>query len=196
MVSAIQLANAYIDKPDGQAFGRSANLNIGATEERFLGFSIQPDTQALLSLNNLQGAIELPVSEILPVPQMAPYLLGIVNWRGKSTWVADLAQFMGGEYYSQRCPQATKATVLMVQVGSTNIGLMVDRTISVTTYDPALAIPIDDNFVATKIRRFLAGYFLDPTNRTPTDQTQTDQTQKGRTWLLIDLPRIFQAMNL
>jgi chemotaxis signal transduction protein len=97
MVSAIQLANASA----GQAFGRSATLNIGATEERFLGFSIQPDTYALLSLNNLQGAIELPVSEILPVPQMAPYLLGIVNWRGKSTWVADLAQFMGGEYYNQ-----------------------------------------------------------------------------------------------
>jgi positive phototaxis protein PixI len=186
MVSAIQLANAS-DKPlGGQAFGRSADLKIGATEERFLGFSIQPDNYALLSLNNLQGAIELPVSEILPVPQMAPYLLGIVNWRGKSTWVADLAQFMGGEYYSQRCPQATKATVLMVQVGSTTIGLVVDRTISVTTYDPALAIPIDDNFVSAKMRRFLGGYFLDPTDQTPT----------GRTWLLIDLPRIFQAMNL
>jgi positive phototaxis protein PixI len=187
MVSAIQLANASA----GQAYGRSADLKIGATEERFLGFSVQPDTYALLSLNNLQGAIELPVSEILPVPQMAPYLLGIVNWRGKSTWVADLAQFMGGEYYSQRCPQATKATVLMVQVGSTTIGLMVDRTISVMTYDPALAISIDDNFVAAKMRRFLGGYFLDPTDQTPTNQTHAD-----RTWLLIDLPRIFQAMNL
>ncbi len=190
MVSAIQLANAP-DKPGGQAFGRSADLKIGATEERFLGFSIQPDTQALLSLSNLQGAIELPINEILPVPQMAPYLLGIVNWRGKSTWVADLAQFMGGEYYIQRCPQVTKATVLMVQVGSTTIGLMVDRTISVTTYDPALAIPINDNFVAAKMRRFLGGYFLDPA-----DLTSTNQTQTGRTWLLIDLPRIFQAMNL
>ncbi len=187
MVSAIQLANASA----GKAFGRSADLKIGATEERFLGFSIQPENYALLSLNNLQGAIELPVSEILPVPQMAPYLLGIVNWRGKSTWVADLAQFMGGEYYSQRCPQATKATVLMVQVGSTTIGLMVDRTISVMTYDPALAIPIDDNFIAAKMHRFLAGYFLDPV-----EQTTTNQTQTGRTWLLIDLPRIFQAMNL
>jgi positive phototaxis protein PixI len=187
MVSAIQLANANTDKSLGdQAFGRSADLKIGATEERFLGFSIQPDTYALLSLNNLQGAIELPVSEVLPVPQMAPYLLGIVNWRGKSTWVADLAQFMGGEYYSQRCPQATKATALMVQVGTTTIGLVVDQTISVTTYDPALAIPIDDNFASAKTCRFLAGYFLDPTDLTPA----------GRTWLLIDLPRIFQAMNL
>jgi positive phototaxis protein PixI len=173
MVSAIQLANI--------STGRSADLKIGATEERFLGFNIQPDTHALLSLHNLQGAIELPVSDILPVPQMASYLLGIVNWRGKSTWVADLAQFMGGEYYSQRCPQALKATVLMVQVGATTMGLVVDRTISVVTYDPALAISIDDNFGAGKMQRFLSGYFLDPTDRT---------------WLLIDLPHIFQAMNL
>ncbi len=181
MVSAIQLANISTGQPLSQSLGRSADLKIGATEERFLGFSIQPDTQALLSLRNLQGAIELPVSEVLPVPQMAPYLLGIVNWRGKSTWVADLAQFMGGEYYSQRCPQATKATVLMVQIGTTTIGLVVDRTISVMTYDPALAIPIDDNFIAAKMSRFLSGYFLDSADRT---------------WLLVDLSRIFQAMNL
>ncbi len=181
MVSAIQLANAPAGQSVDRSLGRAADLKVGATEERFLGFSIQPDAQALLSLNNLQGAIELPVSEILPVPQMAPYLLGIVNWRGKSTWVADLAQFVGGEYYTQRCPQATKATVLMVQIGSTTIGLMVDRTISVMTYDPVLAIPINDNFVTAKMRRFLAGYFLDLTDST---------------WLLIDLPHIFQAMNL
>ena len=182
MVSAIQLANADTDKSFGdRAFGRSTDLSIGATEARFLGFSIQPDAYALLSLHNLQGAIELPVSEILPVPQMAPYLLGIINWRGKSTWVADLAQLMGGEYYSQRCPQATKATVLMVQVGTTTIGLVVDRTISVMNYDPTLAISLDDNFVAAKMQRFLGGYFLDPADRV---------------WLLIDLPRIFQAMNL
>jgi positive phototaxis protein PixI len=181
MVSAIQLANTSVNQSSGPSYSRSSDLKIGATEERFLGFSIQPDTYALLSLSTLQGAIELPVNEILPVPQMASYLLGIVNWRGKSTWVADLAQFMGGEYYSQRCPQAVKATVLMVQIGTTTIGLVVDRTISVTTYDPATAIPIDDIFFAAKMRRFLSGYFLDPTDCT---------------WLLIDLPLIFQAMNL
>jgi positive phototaxis protein PixI len=175
MVSAIQLANMPSTN------GRSAEIKGNETGERFLGFNIQPDTSALISLNNLQGAIDLPVNEILPVPQMAPYLLGIVNWRGKSTWVADLAQFMGGEYYSQRCPQATKVTTLMVQIGTTTIGLAVDRTISVAIYDPAAAISVDDNFVSAKMRRFLGGYFLDP---------------EDRTWLLIDLPRIFQAMNL
>ncbi len=173
MVSAIQLANIPL--------GSSSDLKAGETGERFLGFNIQPDSYALLSLSNLQGAIELPTNEILPVPQMPPYLLGIVNWRGKSTWVADLAQLMGGEYYNQRCPQATKVTVLMVQLEATTIGLVVDRTISVATYDPAAAIPVDDNFVTAKMRRFLGGYFLD---------------LEDRTWLLIDLPRIFQAMNL
>jgi positive phototaxis protein PixI len=175
MVSAIQLANIP------STVGNFSSLKASDVGERFLGFNIQPDVCALLSLSNLQGAIELPCSEILPVPQMSPYLLGIVNWRGKSTWVVDLAQFMGGEYYSQRCPQATKVTVLMVQMGATTIGLVVDRTISVAVYDAAAAIPVDDNFVATKMRRFLSGYFLDPENRT---------------WLLIDLPKIFQVMSL
>jgi positive phototaxis protein PixI len=148
--------------------------------ERFLGFEIQADLQALVNLNNLQGAIEIELTEILPVPQMAPYLLGILNWRGKSTWIVDLARFMGGAYYRDRHPQHRKATVLILQAGSESIGFVVDRTISVANYDPVAALPLDDNAVSPQIRSFLYGYFLDA---------------QHKSWLLLDLNRIWQSMN-
>jgi positive phototaxis protein PixI len=187
MVSAIQL----ISSPSTHPADSFSNNLLGAPKqfesiagesgERFLGFAIQPDQLALISLGKLQGAIELPLPDILPMPQMSPHLLGIVNWRGKSTWVADLAQLMGEEYYTQRCPQATKATLLMVQAGDTAIGLVVDRTISVAVYDSTLALPIDENLFPRKMSGFLDGYFLD---------------SQDRTWALINLTKIFQTMNL
>jgi positive phototaxis protein PixI len=145
--------------------------------ERFLGLVFQSDINALLPLGSLQGAIEIKPTEILPVPQMPDYLLGIVNWRGKSTWVADLTQLMGGAYQAP----GPKAKVLMVQAGSATIGLLVDRTLSVVNYDPTLALPLGESLFSSQMRSFLHGYFLD---------------EQHQTWVLINLPQIFQMMNL
>jgi positive phototaxis protein PixI len=186
MVSAIQLNSSPSTEPTDPfannflGVPRPFESTAGEAGERFLGFALQ-EHLALLSLGKLQGAIEIPLPDILPMPQMPPHLLGIVNWRGKSTWVTDLAQLMGGEYYTQRCPQATKATLLMVQAGDATVGLVVDRTISVAIYDTTKALPINENLFPNRMSRFLDGYFLDP---------------QDRTWALINLTKIFQAMNL
>jgi positive phototaxis protein PixI len=145
--------------------------------ERFLGLVFQSDLNALLPLGSLQGAIDIQSTDILPLPQMPSYLLGIVNWRGKSTWIADLRQVMSGTYQ----PPALKAKVLMVQAGATTIGLLVDRTLSVVNYDPNLALPLDGSLFSSQMRSFLSGYFLD---------------EQHQTWILIDLPQIFQMMNI
>jgi positive phototaxis protein PixI len=154
--------------------------NSTSVTERFLGFAIQSDLQALIPLDALQGAIEIKLSEILPVPQMSPYLVGIFNWRGKSTWIVDLARFMGGAYYRDRHPQHQKATILTIQAGSETIGFLVDRTISVANYDATAALPLDDSTFPAQVQSFLSGYFLDA---------------EHQTWMLLNLPQIFRSMN-
>jgi positive phototaxis protein PixI len=170
MTSAIQLAN-----------GTNSTTAKSDREQRFLGFAIQADVNALLPLADLQGAMEIQLTDILPVPQMSAHLLGIVNWRGKSTWIVDLAKFMGQEYYLDRHPQARKATILMVQAGNNTIGWIVDRTISVTNHDLMKALPLDDGTFPQRMQPHLSGYFLDE-QRTP--------------WAVLDLPHIFGSMNL
>ncbi len=155
----------------------AAGMLQTAVGERFLGLIFQADVSALLPLGSLQGAVEIQPQEILPVPQMPAYLLGIINWRGKSTWVADLTYLMGGSYLIPT-PQSK---VLMVQSGANTIGLLVDRTLSIVNYDATLALPLDESLFPSPTQLFLSGYFLD------------DQHQM---WVLIDLPRIFQMMNL
>jgi purine-binding chemotaxis protein CheW len=145
--------------------------------ERFLGLIFQADVHALLPLGSLQGVVENQPQEILSVPQMPAYLLGIINWRGKSTWVADLTYLMGGSYLTPT-PQSK---ILMLQSSTNTIGLLVDRTLSVVNYDATLALPLDEGLLRAPMLSLLNGYFLD------------DQHQM---WVLIDLPQIFQMMNL
>jgi positive phototaxis protein PixI len=156
---------------------RSAGTLQSDIGERFLGLVFQSDVHALLPLGSLQGAIDIQSTDILPVPQMPSYLLGIVNWRGKSTWIADLTQVMGGAYQ----PPSSKVKVLMVQAGANTIGLLVDRTLSVVNYDTNLALSLDDSLFSSQMQSFLSGYFLD---------------EQHQTWVLINLPQIFQMMNL
>jgi positive phototaxis protein PixI len=167
---ALQLVNAGDRRP---AVGMLQS-DVG---ERFLGLIFESDVHALLSLGSLQGVVEIQPQEILPVPQMSACLLGIINWRGKSTWVADLTYLMGGSYLIPT-PQSK---VLMVQSGANTIGLLVDRTLSVVNYNSTLALPLDEGIFPTPMRSLLSGYFLD------------DQHQM---WVLLDLPQIFHAMNL
>jgi chemotaxis signal transduction protein len=69
----------------------------------------------------------------------------------------------------------------MLQSSTNTIGLLVDRTLSVVNYDATLALPLDEGLLRAPMLSLLNGYFLD------------DQHQM---WVLIDLPQIFQMMNL
>lgn len=149
--------------------------------QRFLQFGFAKECQGLLPLGYLQGAVEMQLAEILPIPQMAPSLLGIVSWRGKSTWIADLAQVSGQAYHSQLYPQSRKGMVLMVQWESLTLGLVVDRTISVVAHAPEQVLAVDDHLYGASLRALMSGYFLDATHQP---------------WLLLDVAQVFRAVGL
>jgi positive phototaxis protein PixI len=172
MNSALQLANPI---PENR------HTVAGDWGQRFLEFTFPKEVNGLLPLGNLQGAVEIQLTDILPVPQMSPALLGIFNWRGKSTWVADLSYLAGGPYYSQFYPQATKTMVLMIQLEDRTIGLAIDRTISVVAYQSTAALEIEPSLCAPALRSLVSGYFLDA---------------KHQPWLMLDVPQVFQAIGL
>jgi positive phototaxis protein PixI len=56
--------------------------------------------------------LSLECTQISPVPEMSPCVLGICNWQGEMLWVIDFCNFVG---YAQLL-QAPIASVLMVMV--------------------------------------------------------------------------------
>jgi chemotaxis signal transduction protein len=174
MSAAIQLVEKFQN-------GRPTGMATADAGQRFLEFTFPKDLKALLPLGNLQSAIEIQLADILPVPQMSAGLLGILNWRGKAIWIADLSFLAGGSYYSQCHPQSTKAMVLVVQSANITVGLAIERTISVVARDPATALAVDEQLCATALRSFVGGYFLD---------------DRHQPWLMLDVPKVFTAIGL
>lgn len=129
--------------------------------ERFLQFSLQAGVNGLIPLADLQGTIEVAIQDILPVPQVVEFWLGIVNWQGEAIWIVDLAGLLGASHWCQKEPITTSGMVILMKVEHHTIGLLVEQVKSIETYDRQLCLPVAEINSADKLRSLVKGYFLD-----------------------------------
>jgi positive phototaxis protein PixI len=130
---------------------------------RFLQFSLNSQMTGLVALDSLIGVIELRSGEILPVPSVPRYLLGIANWRGNAVWLLDLAYRFGSPHLSERAIIPELGTAMLMQLGDQLIGLFVDRVSSIEVYDRQHLQPLSPEMVSTAVLPYLQGYFTDAT---------------------------------
>lgn len=149
------------------------------TGQRFLGFTIGDSLNALIPLEDLQATIKISLSEILPVPRMKDSLLGIINYRGKATWVLDLAHLMGAPHYSVQSPEVATGMGLLFEVQNETVALLIQKVSTIKTYDLQHCLPIGEGMFTERMRSFLVGYFMDA---------------QQQPWVLIDLPRTIQSI--
>ena len=147
--------------------------------QRFLGFKIDNQINALIPLVDLQATIKISLSEILPVPRMKDSLLGIINYRGKATWVMDLAHLMGAVHYSVRSPELTTGMGLLFEVENETVAFLIQQVSTIETYDTQQCLSIDSGMFTDRMRSFLSGYFID---------------RFQQPWVVMDLPRTVQSI--
>ncbi len=147
--------------------------------QRFLGFTIDDGLNALIPLVGLQATIKISLSEILPVPRMKDSLLGIINYRGKATWVVDLAHLMGAPDYSLRSPESAAGMGLLFEFQNETVALLIQRVSTIETYDPQKCLPIGDTMFTDRMRSLLSGYFMD---------------DRQQPWVVMDLSRTIQSI--
>jgi positive phototaxis protein PixI len=66
--------------------------NLG---DSYLKFQFGEQTPAVLPMSRAQEVIILPVGRLTPMPNMPPYITGLVNRRSRVLWMIDLAQMLG-----------------------------------------------------------------------------------------------------
>jgi positive phototaxis protein PixI len=161
----------------------SPPIQLGETQQqegqRFLKFPLSAEVNALLPLTELQGVISVSLKDILPVPQVAESLLGIINWQGKATWILDLANLFGATHWCRQKPMAESGMAMLVQVKSETVGLLVKQVSTIETYDPEQCLPISETLFSARVLSLMQGYFLD---------------SEGKTWMLLDLQAVVRTL--
>jgi positive phototaxis protein PixI len=136
--------------------------------ERFLQFSLKAEINGLVSLKDLQGTIELSLTDILPVPNVADFWLGISNWQGEAIWILDLAQLLGATNWYRRTPIITSGMAILIKIEQQTLGLLVEEVQEIKNYELQHCLPITEINLTTQMqahgsdvgRSIFKGYFL------------------------------------
>lgn len=137
-------------------------------KSRFLRFSLNAETEGLLSLEHLVEVIKVNPQEILPIPEVPEYLLGIANRRGEAVWIVDLLYLMGATHLSQRKPIPQVSMAILLQAEEQEIGLLVDRVRAIELYNSNNLQSFATQTLPPQILNFVEGYFIDEGGNTLT----------------------------
>lgn len=106
------------------------NKNIG---DAYLKFQFGQQTPAILSMSRAQEVVVLPVGRLTPMPNMPPYVMGLLNRRSKVLWVIDLAQMLG---LPGVLTNVQHYNLVIINNGSVSLGLIVQAVEGVVRLTP------------------------------------------------------------
>jgi positive phototaxis protein PixI len=98
----------------------SSNSILGTSQvprQQFLQFFLEPDTNLVLPLFQLTEVLTVPLGQITPIPHMAPWVMGVHNWRGEVLWVIDFGAFLGLTPWNRQSGSRTNYRVIILNGG-------------------------------------------------------------------------------
>jgi positive phototaxis protein PixI len=133
--------------------------------EQFLRLHL-PDTTALLSVHQLTEVLTIPSTQIVPMPHMPAWIMGIYNWRGEILWMVDLGHLCGFIPWYQQPIRTSVHAVAVLQVRDPSslstkhdrLGLVVNAVEDIEWCDPAAIQPLPST-ITSELAQFLRGYW-------------------------------------
>lgn len=130
-------------------------------QERFLQVALGQGWVGVLALDRLQEVIRVPLEEILPLPGLEPWVLGVRSWRGDIVWIVDLAALLGLGSLSESGDLALSVSALVIPSGEQMLGVVVERVETIAVLDPRSLQPLTPGLVPAGLARYLRGHFID-----------------------------------
>lgn len=138
-------------------------------KKQFLRFFLHPDTSLMLPIRQIKEVLKIQFGQIVPIPQMLPWIMGVYNWRGDILWMIDLGYLVGlNSWYQQELDRSSQTVIILApdqkQTKSdhqTHLGLVVSQVEGIETCDPK-TIQIAIKKTTSQLEPFLQGYWLKP----------------------------------
>ncbi len=137
--------------------------------EQFLRLYLDSETGALLPITQLTEVLNVSCSQVMPIPHMHSWMMGVYNWRGEILWLVDLANLVGITPLYQQALTSSSHTVIVLEApleetDSTGndrktLGLVVNQVGNIENCNPDLIKNIAFPAINTKLEAFLRGYW-------------------------------------
>ncbi|MGD1918312.1 MAG: chemotaxis protein CheW [Pleurocapsa sp.] len=145
---------------------------VNKTEDKqFLKFYLHEGTKAMLPVKQITEVLKIQFGQIVPIPQMPAWVMGVYNWRGDILWMVDLAHLIGFNSWYQQGINRSKHTAIVLSPNkettktdaqnNINLGLVVSQVEDIEMCDVAdIQIPPGSS-ANIQLGDFLQGYWLE-----------------------------------
>ncbi len=139
-------------------------------QQQFLRFYLVPNTKVMLPVAQLTEVLTIPFGQIVPVPHLPSWVMGVYNWRGEILWIVDLGQLLGLTPINQQSlvNSSYRAIVLHSLGGDINsaktrsemLGLVVSKVEDIEWCNPQEIQSPPGSAVTQGLAAYLRGYWL------------------------------------
>ncbi|MGK7952940.1 MAG: chemotaxis protein CheW [Xenococcaceae cyanobacterium] len=135
--------------------------------EQFLRLYLDGETGALLPISQLTEVLNISCSQVMPIPHMHPWIMGVYNWRGEILWLVDLAHLVGITPMYQQALTSANYTVVVLEGAEEDsmenerkaVGLVINQVGNIESCNPDLIKDISSASIDSKLEAFLRGYW-------------------------------------
>ena len=151
----------------------STQLVNKTDNNQFLRFRLHDNTKAMLPIKQITEVLKVQFGQIVPIPQMPAYVMGVYNWRGNILWMVDLSHLIGLDPWYQKSINRSNHTAIVLSPNkegikaniqsNINLGLVISKVEDIEMCDIAKIQVPPSSSVSNQLASFLAGYWIQST---------------------------------
>ncbi len=139
-------------------------------EEQFLRFCLHSDTQVMLPIRQITEILKIQLGQIVAIPHLPAWVMGVYNWRGDILWMVDLGRLIGLESEYQQELNLSNHPVIVLSPNkektkaepenNIHLGLVIDSVEDIEMCDIEAIQSASSSITTRQIQPFLQGYWL------------------------------------
>ena len=139
---------------------QNPNSSKPDSAEQYLRFILMPQTQVMLPLSQLSEVLTLTLTQIVPIPSLPNWVVGVYNWRGEILWMVDLGALVGLESWHQQASTNINYRVIILRGENLYLGLVVPQVEDMEWCNSSEIYSPPPSAIIPGMAPFLRGYWL------------------------------------
>lgn len=172
MMSDLPLSNMQSLSISPQDSATKSPIGSG---EQFLRLRLVGNLPILLPIQQLTEVLTIPESQVIPIPHMPAWVMGVYNWRGEILWMIDLGHLCGLDpWYQHSTNRSAHPAVVLNITAPTHpalskgqmLGLVVNQVEDIDWCKPDAVQSLPSSTTGAKPILFAKGYWQKTENET------------------------------
>lgn len=119
------------------------------------------EESALIPLVQAKEILNLDPVDILPVPAVPDWVLGVHDWRGELLWLLDIERLLGFPAICQPHARMVRLKGVVVRVNHQSLGVVVRSIDDIELHDEETLKEVRTGLFPDSLLPFLGGYFVE-----------------------------------